>query len=396
MEHDQHNGEENITRLQCNGKTIILIGTAHVSKRSADQVKEVIEQEQPDAVCVELDQQRYQSIVAGQKWKETDIFKIIKDKKATLLLVNLIISSFQRRLAKQFGVTPGQEMIQGITSAREHTATLVLADRDIQVTFQRVWHGIGLIAKMQLIVQIMMSLFGGGDITEEDMEKLKSKDMLGAMLDEFTDAFPQLKVPLIDERDQYLSQKIKDAPGEKIVAVLGAAHIPGITKEIYNDHDLTALAQIPTKSRWPRIIPWLIPALILGVIAYTFFLNKDVGMQQSINWILWNGSFSAIGAILAWGHPFTIIAAFLAAPLSSMNPFLAAGWVSGLVETFVRRPNVEHFESLSDDITTLKGFWRNKLTRVLLVVVLTNIGSTIGTFIGGADVLRMFFEALGR
>ncbi len=392
---DNRENEENITRLQHSGKELILIGTAHVSKRSAEQVKEVIKHEQPDAVCVELDQQRYQAIMAGQKWKETDIFKIIKDKKATLLLINLIISSFQRRIAKQFGVTPGQEMIQGITSAREIKAKLVLADRDIQVTFQRVWHGMGFIGKLQLIAQIFMSLFAGGDISEEEIERIKSKDMLAALLDEFTESFPQLKIPLIDERDQYLSQKIKDAPGERVVAVLGAAHVPGIIKQIHNDHDLAALSQIPVKSRWPRMIPWLIPAIIVLVIGYTFFISQDLGIRQSISWILWNGSFSAIGAVLAWGHPLTILAAFLAAPISSMNPLLAAGWVAGVVEAVIRRPKVVHFETLSDDITSLKGFWRNKVTRVLLVVVLTNMGSTVGTFIGGADVIRLFLEALG-
>ncbi len=390
-----HTDEENITRLQYDDKEIILIGTAHVSRKSAEQVQAVIESEQPDSVCIELDRQRYQSIVDGQKWKETDIFRIIREKKATLLLMNLVISSFQRRIAKQFGVIPGQEMLQGITSAKEVGAQLVLADRDIQVTFQRVWHRIGFFGKLRLMMQILLSLFGGEDITEEDMEKLKSKDMLSAMLDEFTESFPHLKIPLIDERDQYLSQKIKTAPGQKIVAVLGAAHVPGISQEIYRDHDLRALSVIPKKSSWPRLIPWVIPAVILGIIIYTFFLNFDVGIQQSISWILWNGSFSALGAALAWGHPLTIISAFLAAPLSSMNPFLAAGWVSGLVEALVRRPNVEHFENLADDITSLKGFWRNKVTRVLLVVVLTNVGSTIGTFIGGADVIRLFFETIG-
>ena len=390
-----HTDEENITRLQYDDKEIILIGTAHVSRKSAEQVQAVIESEQPDSVCIELDRQRYQSIVDGQKWKETDIFRIIREKKATLLLMNLVISSFQRRIAKQFGVIPGQEMLQGITSAKEVGAQLVLADRDIQVTFQRVWHRIGFFGKLRLMMQILLSLFGGEDITEEDMEKLKSKDMLSAMLDEFTESFPHLKIPLIDERDQYLSQKIKTAPGQKIVAVLGAAHVPGISQEIYRDHDLRALSVIPKKSSWPRLIPWVIPAVILGIIIYTFFLNFDVGIQQSISWILWNGSFSALGAALAWGHPLTIISAFLAAPLSSMNPFLAAGWVSGLVEALVRRPNVEHFENLADDITSLKGFWRNKVTRVLLVVVLTNVGSTIGTFIGGADVIRLFLETIG-
>lgn len=387
--------DENITRLNLEDKEIILIGTAHVSKKSAEQVKEVIDYEKPDAVCVELDQQRYQSIAAGNKWKETDIFKIIKEKKATLLLMNLMISSFQKRMAKQFGVKPGQEMIQGIESAKENGARLVLADRNIQVTFSRVWQGLGIKGKAQLMVQIFFSLFEGAEITEEEMEKLKSKDMLNAMLKEFTDAFPRLKVPLIDERDQYLAQKIKDAPGEKIVAVLGAAHVPGIKEQIHYEHDLKKLSQVPKKKRGYQILPWLIPALILGIIGYTFYLNFDAGIQQSITWILWNGSFSALGAAAAFGHPLTIVSAFLAAPLSSLNPMLAAGWVAGVVEALIRKPNVQDFEDLTEDLLSFKGFWRNKVTRVLLVVALTNVGSSIGTFVGGANVIRLFLETIG-
>ncbi|SDY75431.1 TraB/GumN family protein [Tindallia californiensis] len=387
--------DENITRFFLEEKEIILIGTAHVSKKSAEQVKEVIDYEKPDAVCVELDQQRYQSILAGNKWKETDIFKIIKEKKSTLLLVNLMISSFQKRMAKQFGVKPGQEMIQGIESAKENGAKLVLADRNIQVTFSRVWRGLGIKGKAQLMLQIFFSLFEGEDITEEELEKLKSKDMLNAMLKEFTEAFPRLKTPLIDERDQYLAQKIKTAPGEKIIAVLGAAHVPGIKEQIHYEHDLKALSRVPKKKKSASIIPWLIPAIIVGVIGYTFYLNIDAGIQQSITWILWNGSFSALGAALAFGHPLTILSAFLAAPLSSLNPMLAAGWAAGIVEAVLRKPNVQDFEDLTEDLLSFKGFWRNKVTRILLVVALTNIGSSVGTLIGGANVIRLFLETIG-
>lgn len=386
--------EEVITRLQLEDKEIILVGTAHVSRRSAEQVKAIIEEEQPDSVCVELDDQRYQSIIAGSKWKETDIFKIIKDKKATFLLVNLLIASFQKRIAKQFGVTPGAEMLQGIHSAKDIGAQLVLADRNIQVTFSRVWHGLGLKGKAQLIIQIFMSFFEGTDISEKELEKLKSKDTLNAMLSEFTDAFPQLKVPLIDERDQYLSQKIKEAPGNKVVAVLGAAHVPGIMVQIHQDHDLRALSRVPKKKNGVGRIGWLIPLFIIGIIGYTFYLNRDMGFRQSISWILWNGSFSAIGAVAAFAHPLAILTAFLAAPISSLNPMLAAGWFAGIVEAYIRRPNVQDFENLAEDAITLKGFWRNKVTRVLLVVALTNIGSSLGTFIGGADVIRLFLETI--
>ncbi|WP_084243871.1 TraB/GumN family protein [Planomicrobium okeanokoites] len=384
--------EENITRLQYGDKELILIGTAHVSKRSAEQVKEVVDAEQPDSICIELDAQRYQSVTDNSKWKETDIFKVIKEKKSSLLLMNLAISSFQNRLADQFGIKPGQEMIQGIESAKETGAELVLADRNIQVTFSRIWGNIGLWGKVQLLSSVFFSIFSKETISEEDLEKMKSQDTLSAVMDDFTKAFPRLKTPLIDERDQYLAQKIKEAPGKKIVAVLGAAHVPGITKEIHNEHDLEKLSEVPPKSKWPKIIGWAIPLLIIGIIAYTFIANPAAGLDQTISWILWNGTLAAIGASIAFGHPLAVLTAFVAAPISSLNPLVAAGWFSGLTQASIRKPNVGDFETLSKDVFTLKGFWDNKVTRVLLVVVLTNLGSSLGTFIGGADVIRLFFE----
>ncbi|MBB6443589.1 TraB/GumN family protein [Bacillus benzoevorans] len=383
---------ENITRIFLDEKEIILIGTAHVSKKSAEQVKEVIEAERPDSVCVELDEQRYQSITAGNKWKDMDIFKVIKQKKATLLLMNLVISSFQKRMASQMGIQAGQEMIQGIESAKDVNAELVLADRDIQVTFSRIWHNVGYWGKMQLLSQIIYSIFSNETISEEELEKMKSQDMLNSILNEFTVSFPRLKTPLIDERDQYLSQKIKEAPGKKVVAVLGAAHVPGITEEIKKEHDLTKLVKTPPKSKAPKIIGWAIPIIIISLIAYTFYTNPTVGLQQTISWFLWHGSLSALGTALAFGHPLTILTAFIAAPITALDPITAAGWFTGIVQALIRRPSVRDFESLSEDVYSFKGFWNNKVTRILLVVVLANLGSSLGTFIGAADVVRLFIQ----
>jgi len=384
--------EENITRIEMNGKEYILIGTAHVSKHSAEQVKEVIEAERPDSVCVELDEQRYQTITEGSKWQEMDIIQVIKEKRASLLLMNLAISSFQNRMAKELGIKAGQEMIQGIESAKEVGANLVLADRNIQITFSRIWGNLGLKGKAILLSQIITSIFSRDSISEEELEKLKEQDTINAMLNEFTETFPRLKKPLIDERDQYLAQKIKEAPGEKIVAVLGAAHVPGIKEEIKKDHDLNKLRAIPPKSSWPKVIGWSIPILILAIIVYTFLANPTAGFAQTVSWILWNGSLSALGAAIAMGHPLTILTAFIAAPITSLNPLLAAGWFAGLAQAYIRRPSVKDFETLSEDVFSLKGFWRNKVSRILLIVVLANLGSSLGTFIGGADVIRVFIE----
>lgn len=383
---------EHTHRIHMDEKEYILIGTAHVSKESAELVKEVIETEKPDSVCVELDQQRYESIMNKNKWLETDIFKIIKEKKATLLLMNLVISSFQKRIAKQFGIKPGQEMIQGIESAKAIDADLVLADRNIQITFSRIWHGIGFKGKAMLLSQIFASIFSRETITEEELEEMKSRDMLDSMLEEFTEHFPRLKKPLVDERDQYLAENIRNAPGKKIVAVLGAAHVPGVEREIHHKHSLKKLNEVPPKSSTPKILAWSIPLLIIGMILYTFFANPSEGVHQTLSWIFWNGSLSALGTLIALGHPLAIITAFIAAPITSFIPFLAAGWFAGFVQAYVRKPNVEDFESLSDDVYSLRGFWNNRVSRVLLIVIFANIGSSLGTVIAGLDIVRVFLR----
>jgi len=247
---------------------------------------------------------------------------------------------------------------------------------------------------MKLLAQIIYSIFSNEEVTEEELEKMKSQDMLDSILEEFSTSFPRLKTPLIDERDQYLAQKIKEAPGNKIVAVLGAAHVPGVKEQIKRDHDLNALSELPPKSKWPKIIGWSIPILILAIIAYTFFANPDAGWQQILSWVIWNGSLSAIGAAVAAAHPLAILTAFIAAPITSLNPLLAAGWFAGIAQAYFKRPNVGDFQNLTTDVTSVRGFWRNKVTRILLVVVLANIGSSLGTFLGGADILRVFFSNL--
>ncbi|MGI6492107.1 MAG: TraB/GumN family protein [Pelotomaculum sp.] len=385
---------ENITRLHLGDKEVILIGTAHVSRRSAELVKEVIEAERPDAVCVELDAQRYQTITEGNKWQEQDIFKIIKEKKATLLLINLVMASFQKRVAKQFGINAGQEMLQGIASAKETGAKLVLADRNIQTTFARIWHNVGFWGKVRLMAELIYTIFNNESITEEEMEKMKTQDTLNTVLNDLASSFPQLKATLVDERDQYLAQKIREAPGQKVVAVLGAAHVPGVKKEIYREHDLEVLNQTPAASRIYGVIGWSIPILIIGFIAYGFITNPAVGAQQSLSWVLWTGLLAALGTTLALGHPLSILTSFVAAPLTTLHPMLAAGWFAGLTQAYVCRPNVRDFENISEDVFSLKGFWNNKVTRILLIITFANIGASVGTFVAGANILRLFFQNL--
>ena len=383
---------DNVHQIEMDGRQIILIGTAHVSKKSAEEVKELIEAEIPDTVCVELCESRYQNISDANRWKNTNIVQVIKDGQALLLLVNLILSSYQKKMAEQFGIKPGQEMIQGIASAKDIESTLWLADRDIKTTMMRIWRSISLWGKIKLFFQFILSMFIEEEISEEELEKMKSDDMLTSALNELAQSFPQIKSILIDERDKYLAQRIKDAPGDKVVAVLGAGHIPGIKRELANEHDLQELSKVSPPSKTKKIVAWAIPVIILALIASTFSVDKSAGIDQIIAWILWNGTLSALGALLSCAHPLAILTAFIASPLSSLNPLLAAGWFAGLVEAIIRKPKVEDFEKMAEEINTLRGFWRNKVTHILLVVVFANVGSSLGAMIGGVEVIRHFIN----
>lgn len=382
----------NVHKILIDNKEIFLIGTAHVSRQSVDEVSELIETVNPDTVCIELCDSRYQTIVNEGKWKNTDIITIIKEGRGMLLLVNLVLSSYQKRLAEQFGIKPGQEMIQGIKSAEKIGAELCLADRDIQATMLRLWRSIGLRGKFKLFYQLILSLFDDEEISEEELEKMKNQDMLESALTELSAFLPQVKAVLIDERDKYLAQNIKSAPGEKIVAVLGAGHISGIKKQIENDHDLEELAHVSPPSKLSKAIGWMIPILLIAIIASTFTVDQTTGLNQVLSWVIWNGSLAALGALIAFGHPVSIVTAFVAAPFSSLNPLLAAGWFAGLTEAWLKKPLVEDFEKISTDITSLKGFWNNKVIHILLIVAITNLGSSVGAMIGGADILMKFIN----
>jgi len=379
-----------IHRLEWDGRTVILVGTAHVSQESADLVRQTIETEQPDTVCVELCESRLQSIRQKSRWQEMDIIKVVKEKKAFLLLSNLILASFQKRIADRMDIKPGQEMITAVEVAEEAGAQVSLADRDIRVTLSRTWRSMGLWDKVKLLYQLLLSLGEVDDLSQEDIERMKQEDVLNALLEEIGTSQPVIREILIDERDRYLAQKIKEAPGTRIVAVVGAGHVPGIKRYWSTDTDLTALEALPPKSRLSGIIKWGLPAAILGLFLYGFYAGgAKAGSDMILWWVAANGLLAGMGALIAWGHPLTILSSVLSAPLTSLNPMIAAGWVSGLVETVSRKPKVRDFESLQDDIRSVRGFWTNKVTRILLVVVFTNLGSSIGTFVAFPMIVRV-------
>jgi len=371
-----------IHRLDFENKEIILLGTAHVSKESAQLVKDVIEEEKPETVSVELCESRYQAIRQKEMWQDTDIVKVIREKKTFLLLANLLLASFQKRIAKKLNIKPGQEMIQAIETGETVGAKIHLADRDIRITLSRTWRTMGLWSKLKLFFQLILSIGEVDEISEEDIEKIKQEDVLETLLADVGKSLPVVKDILIDERDRYLAYKIRTAPGNKIVAVVGAGHVPGIKKYWNADVDIKTLDHLPPKGKAFGILKWIIPAAILVLLFSGFFYGGvNTGKDMIKWWILANGLLAGLGALIAFAHPFTILSSVLAAPLTSLNPMIAAGWVSGLVEAFARKPKVKDIENLPEDILSIRGFWKNKVTRILLVVVFTNLGSAIGTFV---------------
>ncbi len=382
MEIAELNKDAMIDRIILNGKEIILIGTAHVSRESARLVKEIIHEEKPDTVCVELCHSRLKSIRDNENWRNMNIVNVIKEKKAMLLLMNLMLASFQKKIAEKFDIKPGQEMINAVEAAEAVGATLIPADREIQVTLTRVWRSMGLWEKVKLMFQLMLSMGGSDEITEEEIEQMKQEDLLQTLLADVKKSHPIMEKVLIAERDQFLAAKISSAPGQRIVAVVGAGHAPGIKRHLASGRsiDTASLTDIPPAGKIGKVLKWLIPGAIIMLMAVGFFMKgAQAGTDMIWLWIAANGIFAGIGAIVALAHPYTILSAIVAAPLTSLNPMIAAGWVSGLVEAISRKPKVKDLESIPEDILSIKGFWRNNVTRILLVVVFTNLGSTIGT-----------------
>jgi len=384
---------ENIVHVTYRNKQIYLVKTAHVSKNSVEDVIECVNEVNPDAICIELDQKRYDSITNKDKWRDTDIVKIIKEGQVAYLLVNLILGSFQRRMAKSMDSNNGAEMMKGIELAKERNLELVLADRPVKTTFSRIWNSLTLKERVKLLTVIISSIFDNEEISEEDLAKLKESDALEAALNEVAKEFPNVKKTLVDERDQYLAQKIKSAKGNTVVAIIGAAHCNGILNNLDNDINTKDLEQVKTSSK-SSIGKWIIPVAIVSMILYTVISNKDLGLQQLKSWIIWNGSLSALGVALCLGHPLSILTAFVMAPITSLNPLLAAGWFAGIVEAMIKKPKVKDFEDLGKDTESFKGFFKNRVTRILMIVLAANLFSTIGTFVSGIGVVKAFIESL--
>jgi pheromone shutdown-related protein TraB len=382
----------NVHRLTQDGREIILVGTAHVSRDSAELVEKVIDEEKPDVVCVELCQARFDALKQKDKWQETDIVKVIRDNRTSLLLSQLLMVSFQRKIAEKFNINPGEEMLRAIAKAEATGARIVLADREIRVTLLRTWRMMRFWTKVKFLPEIVLSLFIGDDITEEDIEKLKQHDVLDLALKTVGEKLPEVKTTLIDERDQYLAHRISHAAGKKIVAVVGAGHVPGIQQYLDQEIDIEAINKIPPPSLWARLFGWVFSGGIVALFMAGFFYS---GGQASINMILsWSAitaTCAAIGAVLMLAHPLTILASALSAPIATLHPLIATGWVAGLVEASLRKPQVKDFLDLKDDITKFSGFFRNKITRLLILVAFVNLTTSIGTFVAIPVLMKYIF-----
>jgi len=388
---------DTITRINQNGKEIIIIGTAHVSSDSVVEVREVIDRESPDRICIEIDESRFESLMNPTSWENMDIVKVIKEKKGFLLLANLVLASFQKKIGSEFGVKPGQEMMQAVQIAKDKDVPFSLCDREIQVTLRRAWAKSGLWNKMKLISSLIASAFTNEEVSEKDIEELKQKTALQGMMDELSDYLPSVKEVLIDERDRFLASRIFTAAGDKKVAVVGAGHVPGMLKWIEKlgegdvSSDVDDINNVPASGKFAKSLPWILPVIIICLIGSGFFMSgKEAGIKMVIGWVLANGTLSALGALLALAHPLVIIFSFLAAPLTSLNPTIGVGIFTGILQGSLRKPLVKDFEHLNEDMLNLKGWYRNRITHVLLVFFLSSIGSSIGTFIALPWIMALF------
>lgn len=385
--------------LEFNGRKITLIGTAHVSSESITEVTDYIREHKPDCVAIELDEKRCQSIKNPDSWRQLDIIKVLKRKEGFLLLANLVMAAFQKRMGKNVGVKPGDEMVAAMKVAEELNIPTVMVDRPIQTTFRRAWAKNSGWGKMKLLSALLASGFSTEEVSEDQIENLKKSSEMDSMMKELSEYMPVVKEVLIDERDTFLAAHIWEAQGNDIVAVLGAGHLAGVVEHLekmaanQENTDTTEIGKVPEKGAAGKIAMWIIPVLIVALIAAGFVLGgKKAGADMTLSWIIWNGALAGIGALAAAAHPLTILVSIVGAPITSLCPFIGVGIVAGIVQAAICKPQVKDLENLADDAGSVKGFYRNKILRVLLVLILASIGSSIGTFVAGADIIAAFTQ----
>jgi len=373
------------------GTPITLLGTAHVSRSSAEQVAAELDSKAYQAVAIELCPSRFDALNNPDRLAELDLMQVVRQGKASMVMANLAMAAYQQRLGEQLDIEPGAEMRMAVDQARKHDLPVVLIDREIGVTLKRTASNLSWWQRAVLFSGLMTSLVSREEVSEEDIEHLKEGDVLETTFAEFAHDRQDLYQPLIAERDRYMAAKLREAaahhPGRPVLAVVGAGHLDGISRHLGDSDDpaaaLQELEQIPEKARWPRLIPWLIVALVLTGFYIGFTRNPELGWQLVRDWVLINGGLSALGALIAAAHPLTILTAFVAAPITSLNPTVGAGMVTAAAELWLRKPRVGDFSKLRHDTTQLRGWWRNRVSRTLLVFLFSTLGSALGTYLAG-------------
>tara|TARA_B100000315_G_C14594719_1_gene598153 strand:- start:3720 stop:4889 length:1170 start_codon:yes stop_codon:yes gene_type:complete len=378
---------------------VTLVGTAHVSQASADLVEEMIKTGEYDCVAVELCESRYKSLFDDVAWKNLDIFQVFRRRQAGMLLLSLALSSYQSRLANRFGVQVGQEFRIAIAEAQKRGLRLELIDRDVRTTLNRVAARVPWWQKVSILSGLLGSAFSRHEIEEAQIEELKQGDMLKAVMEEFGTTFPGIRDALIDERDRYMIGKLlaiteSSLSPQHILAVVGAGHVLGMERyssDPPNGEFMESLMGVPPKTRIGLYIGWAIVVIILSAFAVGYSRSPELGLSMLLTWVLVNGSLCALGVMVARGHPLTVLSGFFAAPLTSLNPTIGAGMVTGAVEAWIRKPKVADFESLREDLAYVRKWWTNGVSRVLLVFFFGTLGSALGTYIAGAKILSDLF-----
>lgn len=387
---DESPTASDVHRIEVGGRQFVLVGTAHISRESVDLVREVIEAERPDCVCLELDPQRYEALSQEQRWEELDLREVVRKQQLATLMANLILASYQKRLGLKLGVTPGSELLEAGRTAEALGIPIALCDRDIRVTLRRAWNSLSMFRKAMLASTFIASAFESPELSEEELRRIRQQDVLSELMAELGEAMPDLKRVLIDERDAYLAQKIRDAEGERVVAVVGAGHVQGMLAALSADRnvDLDAINEIPPVSPVWKWVGWGIPVLIVGSIAWIGATQGRVAAGENAwFWFLANAIPSGLGGAVALAHPATIAAAFFAAPFTSLTPVIGAGYVAAFVQTWAHPPKVTEFQNVGTDISKLSAWWRNRLLKIFLVFIATTLGSLIGTWVGGIEIV---------
>lgn len=389
-----------LARVQRDGVEFVLLGTAHVSRVSAEAVRAMLERESFDAVAVELCNSRYQSIRNPEAFRNLDLFQVIRQRKVGLVAANLALSAFQRRLAEQFHIEPGAEMKAAIDGAEQRGLPLWLIDREIGTTLKRAHRSVGFLDRMAIVGGLGASLLTREEVSEEEIEKLKQGDLLGSMFNEFARESPPLYEALIAERDRFMSAQLRRHAGEgsarKVLVVIGAGHLQGIEQELSTQRDapqplIDQLASTPPASRWPRIIAAAVFVIIAAAIGLAFTRGARAGTDALLAWVLFTGGFAAIGAIAAAAHPLSVLAAFITAPLKPFRPGIPASAVSAGVEAWLRKPRVADFDALRDDVAHWSGWWKNRIARTLLNFMFVTFGTVLGEYTAGIHIIRTLF-----